>query len=224
MPRLEPRIVGGVLLIAAGVLFLLQSLGFITQGVDVLLAVLMGVGGLFFMALFLLGPAQRWWAAIPGIILLDLTALTALELLFPGLGCSVPVGGLVLSCSNLAGAGFLAGIGLSFWVVYAANRNQWWAVIPGGVLLTLAAVAAVGSAGQGTATGGLFFLGLAATFMLVGVLPAPHGRMGWAFIPAGIFGVLGLALLLSRTALINYAWALALIGVGLFLFIRALRR
>lgn len=224
MKRIEPRIVGGLLLIAGGVLFLLQSLGLFKGGVDLLLGVLLGAGGVFFLYVFGLAPAQKWWAAIPGIILLDLAVLTLLDLVFPNLACAPRLGGLVLSCSDLAGAFFLAGLGLSFWVVYIANRAQWWAVIPGGVLFTLAAVAGLSSNFKGEATGGLFFIGLGATFLLVGLLPTPQGKMRWAFIPAAILLVMGFFLTVSLTPFINYAWALALIVFGGWLLVRSLRR
>ena len=128
MHRIQPRVVGGLLLIAGGLLALLQTLGILTTGANLPLALLLGAGGVFFLYVFLTAPAQKWWAAIPGVIMLDLTALMVLGLVFPGMGCSARVGGLVFSCSDLAGTLFLAGIGLSFWVVYIANRAQWWAV------------------------------------------------------------------------------------------------
>jgi hypothetical protein len=145
-------------------------------------------------------------------------------LVFPGMGCSARVGSLVFSCPDLAGTLFLAGIGLSFWLVYIVSRAQWWAVIPAGVLTTLAAVTLVSRQVNGNAAGGVFFAGLGLTFVLVGLLPSPQGKMGWAFIPAAILLVMGIVLIGAFTALTNYVWALALIGIGVWLLLRALRR
>ena len=145
-------------------------------------------------------------------------------MLYPEMGCSARVGGLVFSCSDIAGTLFLAGIGLSFWVVYIANRAQWWAVIPAGVLTTLSAVTLLSRQITGSAIGGVFFVGLGLTFVLVALLPSPQGKMGWAFIPAGILLVMGVFLIGALTALTNYVWALALIAVGVWLLFRALRR
>jgi hypothetical protein len=224
MNRIRPRTVGGLLLVAGGLLALLQTLGILPNGANLPLALLLGAGGVFFVYVLLTGPSQQWWAAIPGIILLDLTALMLLGMLFPEMGCSARIGGLVFSCSEFAGTLFLAGIGLSFWVVYIANRAQWWAVIPAGVLTTLAAVTLLSQHIPGSAAGGVFFVGLGLTFVLVGLLPSPQGKMGWAFIPAGILLVMGIFLIGALTALTNYVWALALIGVGIWLLLRALRR
>jgi hypothetical protein len=224
MNRIQPRVVGGGLLIAGGLLALLQTLGILTTGANLPLAVVVGAGGVFFVYVLLTGPSQKWWAAIPGVILLDLMILMVLGMLYPEMGCRARVGGLVFSCSEFAGALFLGGIGLSFWVVYIANRAQWWAVIPAGVLTTLAAVTLLSQHVAGAAGGGIFFVGLGLTFVLVALLPSPQGKMGWAFIPAAIMLVMGIFLISALTALTNYVWALALIGVGVWLLLRALRR
>ncbi len=75
-----------------------------------------------------------------------------------------------------------------------------------------------------SAAGGVFFLGLGLTFVLVGLLPSPQGKMGWAFIPAAVLLVMGIVLIGAFTALTNYVWALALIAIGIWLLLRALRR
>ena len=224
MRQIQPRIIGGGLLIAGGLVLLLQTLGILVSGANLPLAVVLGAGGVFFLYLLLAEPARRWWAAIPGVILLDLTAVMALGLAFPGMGCAARLGGLVLSCSDVAGALFLAGIGLSFWVVYVVNRAQWWAVIPAGVLTTVAGVALVSAHVSGGVAGGIFFAGLGLTFVLVGLLPSPHGKMTWAYIPAAILLILAVVMIGALTGLVNYVWALALIGVGGWLLLRALRR
>lgn len=56
----------------------------------------------------------------------------------------------------LAGPAFLGSIGVGFALVYLADRSHWWAIIPGGVLGTLAAVAAIDEVGYGDIeTGGI---------------------------------------------------------------------
>ncbi len=119
------------------------------------------------------------------------------------------------------GAFFLGSIGLAFWVIYFVRRDFWWAVIPGGVLVTLAVVAALGENLPGMATGGIFFLGLALTFALVYLLPVEEGRQRWAAIPALVLGAFGLLLTLSLGGIINYLWAIGLIVAGVYLLTRS---
>jgi len=224
MPRIQPRIVGGALLIALGVLILLQQLGIFSAGVNLLLAVVLAVAGVYFLGVFFSATSARWWAALPGVIFLDLAVLMVLGMVSPTLACTPSLGGWVLSCSQLAGVVFLGGLGLSFWAVYAASRAQWWAVIPAGVLTTLALVTLASSGPNGGLVGGVFFLGLAGTFLLVGLLPTPGQRMGWAFIPAAIFFALGVVLIAALTEFTGAVWGLALMALGVWLLLRARRR
>jgi hypothetical protein len=77
---------------------------------------------------------------------------------------------------------------------------------------------------EGTASGGLFFLGLAATFLVVYFLPTPEGRMQWALWPAGILGLIGMVVLAGAGGVASYIFPLFLVGVGGFMIFRAMRR
>ena len=123
---------------------------------------------------------------------------------------------------GLTGAIFLGLLGVAFLLVYAFHRDNWWAVIPGGVLLTLAGVTLI--PGEGVLAGGLFFLGLAVTFGLVYILPKPSGRLTWALYPAGILFLIGVLVVLGASNLINYVWPLVLLIAGGFVIYRALRK
>jgi hypothetical protein len=192
----------GALLVALGVLFLLQNFVFANIANFVWLVVF-GIGGLVFLYVFAVNQ-QQWWAVIPGFTLLGLAALI-------GFGDKL---------ENWGGALFLGSIGLAFWVIYFVRRDFWWALIPAGTLTTLAFVAALADRLPDMASGGIFFLGLAATFALVYFLSGQERRQRWALIPAGILAVLGVLLTLSLGGLINYVWALALIGAGVYLLTR----
>jgi multisubunit Na+/H+ antiporter MnhC subunit len=48
--------------------------------------------------------------------------------------------------------------------------------------------------------------------------------MSWAWIPAGILGLIGLFILIAKEDLLNYIWPIALMIGGLQLIIRAFRR
>ena len=207
MKRFETRVAWGILLIAGGVLFLLQNLGILGGGIALLWALLFGAAGVIFLYVFLTDRAN-WWAVIPGFVLLSLAVLIVLNQLAPGVG------------GTWGGALFLGGVGLGFWVIYFVNREHWWAVIPGGVLLTLALVAGLSSVLEGIETGGVFFLGLGLTFGLLSFLPTPQGRMKWALIPAAVLLVMGLLITAAFTSALNYLWPLALILIGLYLIFR----
>lgn len=210
MKKLESRILWGLLLIAGGILFLVDSLGVIAIG-DVVWPILIGIASLIFLFVFLKAPQRNWWAAIPGFVLLSLTGTIALDQLAPRVG------------ETWSGSLFLAGIGLAFWVVYLVNAENWWAVIPGGVLLTLALVAGLSEVLEGVEMGGIFFLGLGLTFALLAILPTPEGRLTWAFIPAMVLLVMGALITAAAAEVINYVWPVVLILGGLYLLYRAVR-
>lgn len=209
MQRIDARFIFGLLLIGGGVIYLLQNLGLITWG-PLVWAIAFAVGGLAFLSVFA-RDRLMWWALIPGLTLLGLAGLLTLQQIAPA------------QAESWGGSLFLGAIGLAFLIVYAANRQFWWAIIPGGVLLTLAVVAGVDRFAE-LQTGGVFFLGLGATFALVALAPNPQGPMRWAFIPAAVLAVMGLLLLVGFITAINYLWPAALILAGLFLLARAFRR
>jgi len=207
MKKLELRVLWGLLLIAGGVLFLLDSLGIVAVGA-ILWPALIGIASLAFLVIFLTDPQGNWWAAIPGFVLLGLTGTIALDELAPQVG------------ETWSGSFFLGGIALAFWVIYLVNREHWWAVIPGGVLLTLAVVAGLSEVLEGVEMGGIFFLGLGLTFALLALLPTPGGRLTWSIIPAIVLLVMGVLITAAAAELINYVWPLALVLGGLYLLYR----
>ena len=207
MSRFDLRIVWGMLLIVAGLLFLAQSLGLIPSAWGALWAVVFGVAGLAFVA-WLFVDRRQWWAIIPGLTLLGLAGVIVLSMLTPE------------ENGGWAGAVFLGAIGLSFVIVYIMRRDFWWALIPAGALMTLALVALSTSFMTGLESGALLFIGLGVTFGIVALVPTPDGRMTWALIPAGILGVMGILIALALGSLLNYVWPIALIIVGVYILIR----
>lgn len=209
MRRIDGRLIIGVLLIAGGVFYLLENLGVVTWG-RLVWAGVAALGGVV-----LLGGLARdrtlWWLAIPGIALLGIAGVIVLEYLNPALG------------SQWSGPLFLGAIGLSFWLAYALDRQMWWALIPGGVLVTLAVVAALDSVG-GIETGGVFFLGLGATFAIVALAPGQRPNTRWALYPAAVLALIGALQLVGFERAMGYLWPVALIAFGGFLLLRAVRR
>jgi hypothetical protein len=206
MKFLSSRTVWGSLLILGGLLLLLENLNFFRVG-ELFVALLFGFGGLAFLSVYLQNRTN-WWAIIPGVVLLTLGVMISMSELAPRFS------------ETWEGAFFLGAISLAFWLVYLANRSNWWAIIPAGVLLTLAVVAGLDELAGGKEFEGLFFIGIGLTFALLGLLPQPGVNLRWAFIPAGILIVFGLLIGTAAVGLINYVWPVALILAGLFTILR----
>lgn len=207
MKRFDVRVVGGILLIVVGILLLLQNLGILVGVVALIWALIFAAGGAIFLYMFLSNRAN-WWAIIPGFALLGIAVLIALDQFLPQVG------------EVLGGTLFLGGIGLAFWVIYFVKREHWWAVIPGGVLFTLASIAGLSSVFEGAELGGVFLLGLGLTFGLLYFVPTPQGRMKWALIPAAVLGVMGALITIAAAGGIVYLLAAILILVGLYFLFR----
>ncbi len=208
MEQLQSRALWGLLLIIGGIFLLLQTLGLISANwLGGLIGFLvLAIVGLVFILFFLSKP-DHWLALIPGCALMSLALLVGLDGLAPRLA------------TIWGGSIFLGGTSVAFWLIYLIHREHWWAVIPGGVLLTLAAVAGLDQVFRQLDTGGVFFLGLSATFGLVYLLPAgkEKERMSWALIPAAVFLLLSLVVWGAMTSLFNYLVPLLLIVAGLYL-------
>jgi hypothetical protein len=192
------RALWGLLLVLAGVLFLLNSIGTITIG-DYQWAIILGIGGLAFLSVFL-ADRQQWWALFPSFGLLIGGTILFLESAFPWLS------------DDFGGAIAMGGIGLAFLLIFLTNIKNWWALIPAGVLLSLAAMLLLGFE-----SGGIFLIGLGLTFGVLGFVPTEHGRMRWAFIPAVVLILVGIFVTLAVYNLFAILWPLALIAGGVMI-------
>jgi hypothetical protein len=202
MRRYDPRLILGVLLVLGGLLALLDAMGVITDGGGIFWGLIFAAGGLFFLYI-LLNQRENWWAAFPAFTLLGLAVSSFLPDSLDGYG------GLV----------FFAGISLAFWWVYFTGPDRWWAIIPAGILLTLGIISSLEEIAGDQATGGLLFLGLGLTFILVAVLPGGRGR-SWALIPGTILLVFGALLGTPYGGLTEYLLPAALILVGGYFVLR----
>jgi len=202
-------IVGGILLIALGVMFLLNNLGIIMLEWEFLMGPLFAFGGLIFVLVFIFNR-REWWALIPGFVLM-------------GIGLIIFMGQLSSAAADQwSGSVFLGFLGLAFVLIYITHRDNWWAVIPGGVLLTLAVVSLLEDGG--TLSGVVFFAGLALTFGLVYILPKPGGKLTWALYPAGILALIGVLVALGASNLTDFVLPLVLLLVGGYFIYRALKK
>jgi hypothetical protein len=207
MKNIQIRSALGLLMIAAGVLFLLQSLGYL-EGAGALFWALVfaAAGGVFLYVYFL--NREQWWALIPGFTLIGLGTLIALDQFFPRWGGTLGATVLMLAIS------------LSFWVIYFQQREHWWAIIPGGVLSSIGIFIGLEEIFTGVDLVGIFFLGLGLTFVLVAVLPQEREKMRWAFIPAGVLLIMGIIFTATAFSAFKVVGPAALIIVGAYLVFR----
>lgn len=209
MKKNSNQILLGTLLVLAGIVFLLQQIFHLPIG-GLFVSMFFAAGAIIFFYV-LLKNKNNWWALIPGCTLLGLAALIAGGDLFPQF------------VNQFGGTLFLGSLALSFIAILIVAPANWWAVIPAGVLSTLALIAGIEN-GNGMLQGGLFFVGVGATFAAVGLLPVGR-KEKWPWIPASICFVLGTMILIGSGALVNtflgWVWALAFLAVGIYLVVRS---
>lgn len=208
MRSAKTSIIAGIALMAAGVLLLLDLLGILNSAVLVW-PLIFAAAGTGFITLFF-RSRDNWWAAIPGSVFLGLAAVIVITQLWPG------------PAAYWAGAFLFLFMGAGFGAVYVRERANWWALIPCGVMLTLALVVALPQNWEGMPVAAVLFLGLAATFAALSLVPirtAPGpgqpaavpgrpgagepSRMKWPLIPAAVLAVLGLIFAVQATALLT---------------------
>ncbi len=218
MKRFDWRILWGILLVFGGIIFLLDNLNIIDMQpllnnlAPLAWVLIFGLVGAGFL-LYFVSSRSDWWALIPGFTLLGLSFLIGYEELFPR------------AFGSFGPAVFLGSIGLSFLAIYlATGTEQWWALIPAGSLFSIALTVIADSIfREGDMAGGIFMLGMGATFGAVYILPTSEGRQHWAICPAGALLVIGFFIMLSAAQFLGYLWPLVLIGLGAYLIYRYLR-
>jgi hypothetical protein len=199
----------GVLLIGLGAFFLLQVTGIFGVLSGLFWSIAFGAAGAAFLYVFLTGLHDRWWAAIPGFTLLGLGATVFYDQFAPPF------------FSDLGGAVFLGSIGVGFLSIFFTNRQQWWAMIPGGTLLSVAGVVAISELHIGINPASVLFIGLALTFALLGLMSTYlNTNLRWAYIPAAVMLIMGVVIFTPFVGALGWIWPLALIAGGAYLILR----
>lgn len=207
MEKLNDRAMWGTALILFGIAFLLRSvLG--DLGYKTVLGGLSCLVGVAFLARYRTGPEQ-WWSIIPGLTMIGLGGSILLSLL----------SGTIADA--LAGTVLIAAIGVSFLVIFFQSRSHWWALIPGGIMMTVATVALVEGLDLGIDGGSLMMFGMAATFGLVSLVEVDGKKLRWALIPAGILLALGVFVLSENLGVMGILWPLLIIAAGIAFVIRS---
>ena len=204
---LSSRILWGVVLVLGGIALLLQNLDIFKSAGSLFWSVVFLLAGAAFFSVYIENHLH-WWAFIPAFTLVGLGLSSLLDLVLPALRV------------DLGGALFLLGISIGFSAVFVVNRQHWWAVIPAGVLATLAVVSVVDSGNFGIDSGSIFFLGIGLTFGFLALLPGYESMLRWAFIPAGILILIGLLISVTSDSIVNLIIPALLILAGLAVVIR----
>ncbi len=204
MNRVNARLWIGAALVVLGLLMLVERFGFLGGITSIFWGLIFAAAGAYFLYRFVNNMRSDWWAAIPAFALLGIGAESLLSRILPDWG----------------GFFFLAALGLGFFAVYFADRQRWWAIIPGGVLITLAFIAVIPKVSGVGDTGGLVLIGFGLTFVLVALLAS----LQWAWIPGLILVILGAFIGTPWAGVANYVWPAALILGGLFLILQFARK
>ena len=191
--RFDKGMLIGALLVGFGALFLLQSFGIVSFMARTLVSLAFLGGAAAFLMVFA-NDKRQWWALFP-----------AAGLGFVGLSILLPT-------SGLTGTLLFVLMGGAFLLVHAVRRDWVWPIIPGGVMLTLAAVTLLETISRRWIdTGAIFFFGLAITFVAVWYQALDRKFYSWALIVAAVLGAVGSLVLIGSLIGLVFKFALPII-------------
>jgi hypothetical protein len=193
----------GIILIAAGALFLAQNLGYLDQlELPVLMVVFAVVSLLFFVSYFIKG-LREWGWLFPAFIF----AALALVLWMQAQGIEGPWMGVPV----------LVAVALPFLVAFALSpRENWWALIPAWVMAVISAILIFAGEAQGEWIGALVLFSIGFPFLVVYLADRQNW---WALIPAWTLLIIGLIVLLSTQVQGEWIAVLVLMGIALPFFV-----
>lgn len=196
----------GILLIGAGLVGLAQTQGYLTDISPTIWMVIFAVTSVVSLALYFMSGIQNWGMLFPAGIFGALAILLA--------------AGINNIDTPAMAAPLFVGIGLPFVVAYFLNRAEnWWALIPAGIMAFLTFVLLVVDNMGGEVIGSALFFILAASF---GIVFATR-RALWAAIVAYVMFVLGFMPLLAMTSRAELAGVLVMFAIALPFFIAYFR-
>jgi hypothetical protein len=196
---------GGVMLFLALTTLLVDTVGGEWVGALFLLLI-----GLAFLGIYLNNRSRSWALLVAYIFgILSIAPMLA-------------AGG---ELAAYFGSVFLLAVALPFYILYFRSEQNWWAIIPAGVMTVLAIITTVAISGlindatSGGYVNAVLMAGLAVTFVVVWLR---HNK-DWAKIVAIVLGALAVA---SAFFVSSYEifWPIAIILGGIYLFYSALRR
>ena len=189
-----------------------------------LAVVLIGAGLLMFLSNFgLFGalPAFIWVCLLFALGALIWTRLPERFPFWQRLVIYIAVGIFaIISADAFAATVSLGFPAMAFAFVYLRNPRNWWAIIPAGVLTSVALLVTIETLfhrWDGTA---FMMLGFAATFTLLYLLPKERGGQPWALYPAILWIVLTMMINDPVGDMPSWLLPVLLIGGGAFILWR----
>jgi hypothetical protein len=168
--------------------------------------------GIPFLVVYLT-DRTRWWALIPGGILVVFGVIPVLT---------------TAAAGELIGAVVMFIIALPFFVVYFARRENWWALIPAGscasigLMILLSGLVGVEPDDAGWLNG-ILFLGIGLTFGVLW-LRRSSAPTAWARYPALILLLMGLLAIALGQGMQDYLGPIAVIALGIWILYNTTRR
>lgn len=196
----------GFILIAFGIFALLNNFNLLGSFDDFIAAAMFGGFGVLGLGYYFANKHQ-WWVLFPAFAFLGISGSI--------LTSSLPI------INQFSGGVFLFSLSLAFWLLFLQNQSRfWWAVIPGGILTTLALIETLSHFGS-RAEDSVLFLGIAVTFGLLWLFRAKTGAdwAKWVALGALAFVVFG-----SLFGAMNLLVPLGLIGFGLWILFKNTRK
>ncbi len=166
-----------VILIGAGLIFLLRELGYVDFDFvsNLTWTLLFAAVAAFFWSTYVMRETREWGWLFPAAIFSGIALVTGLE-------------GTALGRA-LSGAPILAGVALPFFVAYAGDpRTRQWALIPAWVLTVLSVIVLVERYVSGNLIGAVVLYSIALPFLVVYLQDRSHR---WALIPFAVLSVVG---------------------------------
>jgi hypothetical protein len=210
MKRTNQFLPWALFLLGAGIFLLLKNLGVFRQWGEVVWGGLFAVVGLAFIIWFIV-DRERYWRAIAGFTLLGIGAMILLR------------DGAKVNLGTWSGALVLFGVALGFWAVLLAHADNWWAVIPAGVLTVVGLLVGLGADLGDPVWLGALLVGLGLVFLLLYLVRFGQHDTRWAGVPAASLLLVGLVTwagtLAGSPEAVKKFWPAALIVVGLVLLV-----
>lgn len=194
----------GILLIGAGALALADQFGYIEDFSPTVWILVFGTISLLGFVSYAMSGWKEWGWLFPAGIFGGLAVVIALA--------TNDVG------SAAVGSPLFFGLLLPFAAAYLTDRTRnWWALIPGGVMLLLAMVTLLVDSVGGEWVGAMFLLMFGLAFLAVYL---NNRTRTWALIVAYVFGVLSIApMLAAGDDIAAYFGSVFLLAVALPFFI-----